>query len=514
MSTLLEMRDIRKGFAGVPVLRGVDFSLQAGEIHALVGHNGAGKSTLMKVLGGNYPDYEGEIRLAGEAIRLAAPREALARGIAIIYQDFSLVPDMTVAENIALGREPRGHFSGTVAHARLRERSRQEAERLGIALPMDVPVRRLGVGAQQLTEIVRACSQDVRILVMDEPTARLAPAERELLFATMRRMARERQVGIVYISHFLDEVCRLADRITIMRDGSVVETGAGSAYTVDSLAQLLVGHEIAAPASSAAPGEAAATDGMALEVRGLGVAGRPPADLAIRRGEIVGLAGLVGSGRTRFARALIGDVAGTGSVMVDGRALGRRTPERATRHGLVLVPEDRKAAGLALTASVEANVVASSLAKLLSTAGFVRPGSRPRLALDMIRRFAIRPPDRRKIVGKLSGGNAQKVLVARAVASRPKVMILDQPTAGVDIGAKAELHNQIRLAAREGAGILVISDDLDELLELSHRVVVMTAGALGGSYRPNELNRASLLAAISRVASDAQTGSENLPGMA
>jgi ABC-type sugar transport system ATPase subunit len=496
---LLEMHEIRKSFSGVQVLRGVDFSLKAGEIHALVGHNGAGKSTLMKVLGGNYVDYDGEVRLDGEQVRLGAPRAALQRGVAVIYQDFSLVPDLTVAENIALGREPRGRLSGTIAHGRLRERSKQEAERLGIALPMDRPVRRLGVGAQQMTEIVRACSQDVRILVMDEPTARLAPAERELLFATMRRMAAEQQVGIVYISHFLDEVCRLADRITIMRDGLVVETGSGSSYTVDSLAKLLVGHEIVASLAPTPAGRAADEAREALVVRGLSIHGRPPIDLSIRRGEIVGLAGLVGSGRTRFARALIGDVRSAGSVEVGGRLMRRRNPERATRYGLVLTPEDRKASGLALTSSVEANIVASSLGKLLSTVGIVHPGSRARMALDMIRRFAIRPPARKKIVGQLSGGNAQKVLLARAVASRPKVMILDQPTAGVDIGAKAELHNQIRLAVQQGAGILVISDDLDELLDLSDRIVVMIAGTMSGSFRKAELTRASLLATMSRL---------------
>jgi ABC-type sugar transport system ATPase subunit len=453
----------------------------------------------MKVLGGNYGDYNGEVRLAGEEVRLNMPRDALLRGIAIIYQDFSLVPDLTVAENIALGREPRGRISGTIAYGQLRERSKQEAKRLGIELPMDVPVRRLGVGAQQMTEIVRACSQDVRIIVMDEPTSRLAPAERELLFATMRRMANERQVGIVYISHFLDEVCRLADRVTIMRDGAVVGTGAGNSYTVDSLAYLLVGHDVD-PGSASTPAERPPQgDSTALEVRNLRFHGRSPINLSIRHGEVVGVAGLVGSGRTRFARALIGDVHSTGTIEVDGRTVKWRNPERATRHGLVLVPEDRKISGLALTSSVEANVVASSLSKLLSRAGIIYPGSRSRMALDMIRRFVIRPADRKKIVAELSGGNAQKVLVARAVASRPKVMILDQPTAGVDIGAKVELHSQIRLAAQQGAGILVISDDLDELLDLSDRIILMTAGTVSASFHKEELTRASLLAAMSRL---------------
>ena len=496
---LLEMRDIRKSFSNVQVLRGVDFTLKPGEIHALVGHNGAGKSTLMKVLGGNYADYDGHIRLAGADLRLVAPREAIDCGIAIIYQDFSLVPDMSVADNIALGREPRGALSGTVAHAALRRRSAREAERLGIRLPMDEPVRNLGVGAQQLTEIVRACSRDVRVLVMDEPTARLAPAERELLFATMRRMASEQGVGIVYISHFLDEVCALSDRITVMRDGLVVETRAGAHYTVETLAEQLVGHEIAARREHPDVAAPAATAGEALGASALAVAGRPPVDLTVAKGEIVGLAGLVGSGRTRLARALIGDVQAGGAVRIGGRPVARRTPERTTRAGLALVPEDRKALGLALGASVEANIVVSALGKLLSVLGIVRPGSRRHLADQMIRRFVIRPPDRKKIVGNLSGGNAQKVLLARALGSRPVAMILDQPTAGVDIGAKAELHNQIRAAAHEGAGIVIISDDLDELLDLSDRLLVMNGGRLTGSYDRRDVTRASLLAAISRA---------------
>ncbi|MGH6859162.1 MAG: sugar ABC transporter ATP-binding protein [Phyllobacterium sp.] len=495
---LLEMRNIRKSFANVQVLHSIDFSLKPGEIHALVGHNGAGKSTLMKILGGNFSDYDGEILFAGETVQLRSPKEALQRGVAIIYQDFSLVPELTVAENIALGREPKGILRGTVAHAEIRKRSAAETEALGISLPMDRPVRTLGVGGQQLTEIVRACSKDVRILVMDEPTSRLAPAERELLFATMRRMANERHVGIVYISHFLDEVCRLADRITLMRDGRVVETGPGNGYTVERLAEVLVGQEISESTSSAAS-QSPQPGSEALAAIGLAVHGRPPVDFAIRKGEIIGLAGLVGSGRTRLARALMGDVRFCGTIAIGGRKFGRLTPEKATRQGLALVPEDRKITGLALGASVEANISVSALGKFMSVAGIVRPGSRRRLAEDMIKRFVIRPPDRKKVVGNLSGGNAQKVLLARAVGSQPVALILDQPTAGVDIGAKAELHKQIRLAAQQGTGVLVISDDLDELIELSDNVLVLNAGAITGRYRKEELTSATLLTAISRA---------------
>ena len=479
-------------------LKDVSFQVQTGEIHCLVGENGAGKSTLMKVLSGVYPfgDYEGDILFEGQVQKFAGIRDSEHAGIAIIYQDFALVPDLSVADNIALGREPRGRVSGTIDHGETRKRSAAEAQALGVNLPMDAPVRTLGVGAQQLTEIVRACSKDVKILVMDEPTARLAPGERELLFATMKRMARERQVGIVYISHFLDEVCRLSDRITLMRDGLVVETGSGEDYTVDRLAERLVGHELAAFDRA---GRLSTFGPEALSVKGLTIKDRPPIDFAIRRGEIVGLAGLVGSGRTRLARALIGDVRSQGTIAIDGRPFRRLSPEKATRCGLALVPEDRKITGLALGVSVENNICVSALGKFMSVAGLVRPGTRRSLAEEMIKRFVIRPPDPRKIVGNLSGGNAQKVLLARAIGSRPVALVLDQPTAGVDIGAKGELHQQIRLAAQQGSGVLVISDDLDELLELSDSILVMQAGAVTGRFATQELTRASLLSAISRA---------------
>jgi ABC-type sugar transport system ATPase subunit len=499
---LLQMQGIRKAFSAGPVLHGVDFTVGAGEIHALLGHNGAGKSTLMKTLGGNYADYDGQILIDGSPCALHTPRDALARGVAIIYQDFALVPDLSVAANIALGREPPGKVPGLLPHRAMRARSAREANSLNIELPMDSPVRALGVAAQQLTEIVRACSQDVRILVMDEPTARLAPAERQHLFTVMRRMAREKGVGIVYISHFLEEVGVVADRVTVLRDGRVAETGAASAYTVEDLARLLVGHgDIVLDGAARQTRPAASGAGPAmLEMIDLSVSGRPGVMLTVGSGEVVGLAGLIGAGRTRLARAIVGDVASAGTVRLDGQPLDKRSPSRSARAGLVMVPEDRKASGLALAASVEANIEVTALGRSLSRAGFVRRGMRRRLVDGLIRSFHIQPPDRLKPVGTLSGGNAQKVLLARAVAAKPKAMILDQPTAGVDIGAKAELHKLIALAASEGAAVILVSDDLDELLGLSDRIVVMAGGVAGPPIPCDALDRAGLLAAISRSA--------------
>jgi ABC-type sugar transport system ATPase subunit len=497
---LLEMREIRKSFSAGPVLHGVDFSIQAGEIHALVGHNGAGKSTLMKALAGNFVDYGGRILIKGREYKLHTPADALSQGVAIIYQDFALVPDLSVAANIALGREPAGVFRGLMPHKALRVRSAREAAALAIDLPMDAPIRKLGVAAQQLTEIVRACSQEVCILVMDEPTARLAPAEREHLFAVMRRMCREKGVGIIYISHFLEEVRAIADRVTIMRDGNVVESNHADAYSVEDLARLLVGtSDIVLPGAGEGRrrGVRPGAPPM-LELMDLSVAGRPGVHVTVAAGEILGLAGLVGSGRTRLARAIVGDVVSAGRVRLDGRELTRRSPGRSAAAGLVMVPEDRKISGLALAASIEQNIEVTALARSLSRAGIVLRSKRRKIVSDLIRTFRIQPPDHAMPVGTLSGGNAQKVLLARAVAARPRAMILDQPTAGVDIGAKSELHKLIALAAEEGTAVILISDDLDELLGLSDRIMVMAEGVLGSPMPQATIDRAKLLAAISR----------------
>lgn len=494
---LLEMTDIRKSFAGSTVLHGVSFNLAKGEIHALVGHNGAGKSTLMKVLGGLYADHSGTITIAGEPVILATPRDAHTHGVATIYQDFALVPDFTVAENIALGREPRGAAAGLVSHSALRKRSAQEAAALGIELPMDTPVRRLGVAAQQLTEIVRALSQNASILIMDEPTARLAPAERAHLFSLMRRMT-AKGMGIIYISHFLDEVIEIADRITVLRDGKVAETGPSSDFSVDRLAALLVGEaKVASSPSAPAPTQ---LEAVRLTLENFSVSGRRPFSLKVRAGEIVGLAGLIGSGRSRIARALIGDVESSGILKVDGKILPSLDPVSAGRRGLVLVPEDRNSNGLVLTGSVRANIELTALAPLMSSFGIVRRGLRRRIVEQAIQRFRVRPAEPERNVATLSGGNAQKVLLARAATAEPRILVLDQPTAGVDVGAKAELHQQIRSLAEAGAAVLLISDDLDEILTLSDLVAVVQAGTVTEITDKRDLDRARLLAMISRSA--------------
>lgn len=494
---MLKMQSIKKSFSGVEVLHGVDLDLAAGEIHALIGHNGAGKSTLMRVLGGVYPDYEGDVLVDGEPVRLTTPKEALQHGIAVIYQDFSLVPDLDVAHNIALGREVRPAGGALLDHRAVRARSAAEAKRFGIALPMAQPVRNLGVAAQQQTEIVRALAREARILVMDEPTARLAPQEREQLFDVMRSLARQ-GVGIIYISHFLDEVTGIADRITVMRDGHVAARPDAKQATPDSLARLLVGDDERSLALLRREPAGRAEGAPALQVRDLAVTGRAAVSFHVDEGEIVAIAGLVGSGRTRLLRAIIGDVRADGEVQVGARTLARRRPRLAAQARLLMVPEDRKRTGLVLTGDVRQNIELTSLRLTLSRFGFVRRTARSRLVDRAIDRFAIRPPRSRMGVDHLSGGNAQKVLLARSVAASPKALLLDQPTAGVDIGAKSELHQQILDLAESGTGVVVVSDDLDEMLILADRILVVVDGRITRVLHRGT-DRAALLAAISTV---------------
>ncbi len=496
---LLEMEGITKDFSGGRVLYGVDFSLHPGEVHALVGQNGAGKSTLMKILAGVYPDYGGQVRLGGEPIDLRDPRDALRHGVAVIYQEFALVPEMSVADNIALGREPGRR--GLVDHHQLVEDSRREVERLGIDLPLDVPVKQLGVAGQQLTEIAKAISRRAQILVMDEPTARLSGGERDRLFETVRDLAAS-GVGIIYISHFLEEIFEIADRVTVLRDGRVVAVEPTAALGLGSLAELVVGREVRETQQRRSM---SARDGIGLGLSSFGVPGRVgPLDLEIKQGEIVGLAGLVGSGRTSLARAMVGlERTATGTVAVGSWSGIPAHPGAAAEIGILLLAEDRKRHGLVMQRTVGENVALTALSSRLSAFGFVRLRERARVVGALIERLRLVPPKPDAVASSLSGGNQQKVVFARAMAADARVLILDQPTAGVDIGAKEELYAQVDQLARDGATIVFISDDLDEILRMCDRVVVLRRGRADAPVPVEGMDRARLLQAISDTAAAA-----------
>lgn len=498
MPTLLQMRQIRKAFGGIEVLHGVDFDLRAGEVHALVGHNGAGKSTLMKVIAGLYNDYQGEVFVDGQVSRLESPDTSLGVGIAVIHQEFALVPQFSVVENLALGHEPTLR-RGIVDRVRMRAQADALLDELGFDLPRDVPVGKLSIAHQQLTEVAKALSRRARILVMDEPTSRLAPAEREALFRTVSRL-KARGVGIVYISHFLEEVLAVSDRVTVLRDGHRIETGNAADFDVRRLTAQIVGESMSAQIEHADRSAVQTQRGKPLlELIDFGVTGRHGSTLTVHAGEIVGFAGLIGSGRTSLAEAICGARHHHGEIRVDGAAVRLRSIAEAASRGIVLLPEDRKRRGLVMTGSVGSNIVLSALRSQFSEAGIVRMGARKEAIQSAIARLGIRGATAEKPVRALSGGNQQKVLIARAALNRPRVLVLDQPTAGVDIGAKNEIYGHIRSMVHDGMACVVVSDELEELLGLCDRIAIVRDGAVAQTVAASDLSQHELLARMSEA---------------
>ncbi|MCX7623330.1 MAG: sugar ABC transporter ATP-binding protein [Thermomicrobium sp.] len=489
---VLEARDISKRFPGVVALEGVTLRVYPGEIHAVVGENGAGKSTLMKILSGVHQPNEGELLLDGRPVRFADPRQALAHGIGIIYQELSVVDTLSVGENIFLGRLPqRVGVPGVVDWHRLWRDAAQVLERVGAPVDPHQQVRELSVAQKQLVEIARVLSQDVRVLILDEPTSSLSLQETARLFEILRGL-RAQGVAIIYISHRLEEVFAIADRVTVLRDGRVVGTQPIGEATREGLIRMMVGRDL-----SAYYGTVRSSPGPArLEVRQLSRAGvLRDVSLTVRAGEIVGLAGLVGAGRTELARCLFGvDPIDAGEIRVDGQRVTIRNPQDAVRHGIVLVPEDRKLQALVLILTVRENIALPVLPRL-ARFGFLSRRREEELAQGFVERLRIRTPSLEQRVLNLSGGNQQKVVLARALATNPKVLILDEPTRGIDVGAKAEVHALIAELAEAGMAILLISSELPEVLSMSHRVLVMSGGRLVAEFPREEASEERVLAA-------------------
>jgi ribose transport system ATP-binding protein len=468
---LLEMRGITKRFPGVVALQDVSLRLDRGEVLALCGENGAGKSTLMKVLGGAYPPDAGEIRVDGEPVRLPGVRDARSAGIALIHQELMLAPNLDVAGNIFLGNEGTRTLWSPLRRGRLRERAAPLLARVGLAHPPQTPLAGLTVAERQMVEIAKALSQRARIIVMDEPTSSLTAGESERLFQIIHQLRAE-GLGIVYISHRMEEVLALADRVMVLRDGRHAGELARAEATHERIVALMVGRELQShyfPARPQAP-----PGDVVLSVEGLLVSGAPePVSFEARRGEIVGFAGLVGSGRTELMEAVFGArPALGGSMRVDGRAFRPRHPRDAIRHGVYLAPEDRKRHGLVLPMSVAANV---SLPGLPSYArlGFLDRGRERRTAAAEVARFKVKTPSLERPVVNLSGGNQQKVVLGKWLAMTPRVLILDEPTRGIDVGAKAEIYRHMAELAAQGLAILMVSSEMEEVLGMSDRVVVM-----------------------------------------
>ncbi|MFM8617370.1 MAG: sugar ABC transporter ATP-binding protein [Opitutaceae bacterium] len=473
---LLEIRSLAKSFGGARALRGVDFELRAGEVHALLGENGAGKSTLIKIVTGAHQPDAGVIRVAGREVSGLDPSAARRLGIACIYQQPALFPDLTVAENIGLRLDP-GHALRRVGWKKLREQADRLLRKIGAAVDPESEVRGLSMPEQQLVEIACAVGTGARIVMLDEPTASLTQKEQHLLHAVVRDLRRD-GVGVIYISHRLEEIFALADRVTVLRDGESTGTGAIGELTERELIRRMVGREVAQiyPPAERPPG------GVVLATRALGCAagGVRDVSLEIRAGEILGLAGLVGAGRTELARVLFGlTPADSGTIELDGAPVALSSPRDAVRHGIAYVPEDRRRHGVVLEMPVAENMTMAVHRRLFPGA-WLRSAAEQALATNFVRDLAVKCAGPQAPAGSLSGGNQQKVSLARWLATKPRVLILDEPTQGVDIGAKAEIHRLIRRLAGEGLAVLLISSDLPEVLGMSDRIGVMRGGRLAG----------------------------------
>ncbi len=467
---ILQAKKITKTFPGVLALDSVDFDLHPGEVHVLLGENGAGKSTLMKVLAGAYQPDAGTILLNGQERRLANPRQAQKLGVGIIYQEFNLVPYMNVAQNIFQGRFP--HRWGLLDQAKMHA----EGRKLLAGLNMDIDTRAnavsLGVAQQQMVEVAKALSVQSKILIMDEPTAALTDREIEQLFATIHRL-KQQGIGIIYISHRLQEVHQIGDRVTVFRDGKLIGTRQVSQVTVDELIAMMVGRTI----THMFPRDYQPRGAEALRAEGL-VSGTRlrGASLRVHSGEIVGLAGLVGAGRTELARAIFGaDSYEQGQLWVFGQPVKAASPDKMVQLGVGLLPEDRKAHGLAMILSLSENVVLASLRRLFPRR-FVDAGREREVVAEYIRDLRIATPSPKRLVQFLSGGTQQKVVLAKWLCTHSKIFIFDEPTRGIDVGAKVEIHGFMNELVKQGAAVLMISSDLPEILGMSDRIYVMRQG--------------------------------------
>jgi monosaccharide-transporting ATPase len=490
---LLQIRGLTKRFPGVTALGGVDFTVRAGEIHALLGENGAGKSTLIKVLTGVYPDDGGEIQLGGIVIRPASPKQAERAGISTVYQEVNLVPSLTVAENITLGRQP-GKF-GFLNWRQIRQRARTALARLEVDCDVDAELGSLSVALQQMVAIARALDMESRLLILDEPTASLDEREVAELFGIMRKL-REKGMGLIFVTHFLDQVYSVTDRLTVLRNGQLVGEYPTSSLNRLELVGKMLGREITAKefeGGASKPTPKADAPAL-LEGRGIGRHGSlVSADVSVRAGEVVGLGGLLGSGRTETARLLFGiDPLDNGEIYVKGQATQLQSPRDAIRLGLAFCSEDRKIEGILPNLSVRENLILA----LQGKRGLLRALSKEEqnaLCDNYIRALRIKTASQETLIRNLSGGNQQKVLLARWLATQPQVIILDEPTRGIDVGAKQEIEQLIAKLRADGLAVLFISSEIEEVVRSCSRVVVMRERRRTGEVSGENLNLESLM---------------------
>ncbi|HVU90847.1 MAG TPA: sugar ABC transporter ATP-binding protein [Jatrophihabitans sp.] len=495
---VLDIVSVSKSFTGVQALQDVSLGLRPGEVHALVGENGAGKSTLIKVATGVYEADSGEVRLDGRRVHFSSPLAAQQAGISTIYQEINLVPLMSVARNLFLNREPR--WFGIIDSRRMKREARRILREYGVDVNVGRPLRELGLGAQQMVAIARAVQIDAKVVIMDEPTSSLEPREVETLFGVIDRL-KAQGIAIVYVSHRLDELFRICDRVTVMRDGRVVHEGAMADLDRLRLVSLMLGRDVAElqrhgttkfgadhEVGSAAP---------VLRAQGLSSRRRlEDVSLEVRPGEVVGLGGLLGAGRSETAKAIVGALrTDGGEVEIDGRPVRRNSTAAAIRAGAVMLPEDRKTEGIVPSLSVRENIVLAALPRI-SRAGLVNRAKQDEIVDYFMKRLRIKASSPEQRVSELSGGNQQKVLLARWLCLNPKLLLLDEPTRGIDVGAKAEVQGVIDELAKEGLGVLLISSELEELIEGSDRVVVLKEGRVVGELDGEQVSEDELMRSL------------------
>jgi ribose transport system ATP-binding protein len=491
------MRGIGKSFPGVRALDSVTLDLRAGEVHALVGENGAGKSTLMKILAGAQPADAGEILIEGKPANIDSPRKAEDLGVGMIYQEFNLVPALNAIDNIVLGNEP---VSGLFLNERAaRERAARVFTELGISIPLNVESSRLSVAQQQMVEICKVLSRKARIIVMDEPTAALTDREIDRLFAIISTL-KARGAGIIYISHRMEELPRIADRITVLRDGRAIETRATADFPPDEIIRAMVGRRLESHFPELPP--VAADAPPVLEVRALS---RAPmvngVSFTVRAGEIVGLAGLVGAGRTEIVRAIAGaDVATAGEVLVAGHTVHAREPIDGIQAGIAFITEDRKSQGLVLGMTIRENVTLAHLGQFVNAERLIDRKKEEAATERYIDELRIRTPGPEQTAGNLSGGNQQKVVLAKWLLGDAKVFLFDEPTRGIDVGAKAEIYNLMVKLAQNGAAIVMVSSELPEVLGMSHRILVVNGGRIVREFSREQATPDAVIAAATGTA--------------
>jgi ribose transport system ATP-binding protein len=514
-ATILDVREVSKSFPGVRALDRVSLTIAAGEVHALVGENGAGKSTLIRILTGVERADSGEVTYRGEPVTFGRPLDAQRAGVSTIYQEVNLIPLMSVARNLFLGREPRTRL-GIIDIPRMNNDATTTLRQYGIEVDVTRPLRSIGLGAQQMVALARAVAVDARLLIMDEPTSSLEPREVETLFRVVRELSAQ-NVAVLYVSHRLDELYALCSTVTVLRDGRLVHNGRLSELSKLRLVSHMLGRDLAQVRREGVTSFSTrqpTTDAEPLMVAN-GLTKRHVlhgVSFGVRAGEVTGLGGLLGSGRSETAKAVIGALTlDSGTVSIGGQKV-RRTPGAAIRAGMALLPEDRKAEGIVPELSVRENIVLAAMPRL-STAGIVSRGQQEKIVDIFMKRLRIKASSPEQRVGELSGGNQQKVLLARWLSLNPKLLLLDEPTRGIDVGAKAEVQGLIDELARAGLAVVLISSDLEELVEGADRVVMLRAGAVVGELVGDEISEEGILAALA-AHEDATTGQPTGAGAA